>query len=49
MYASSVGKARKGEGIYQECTLVDAAHRLGLKLTGRKKIGLCMRQNIFRR
>lgn len=49
MYASSVGKARKGDGIYQECTLVETARRLDLKLIGRKKIGLCKRLNIFRK
>ena len=47
MYASSVGKARKGKGLSEAETLIKEAEKNGLKCISKKKLGLFEKQSVF--
>ena len=47
MYASSVGKARKGKGLSKTETLIREAEKVGLKCISKKKLGLFEKQIVF--
>lgn len=49
MYASSVGKARKGKGLSKAETLIREAEKVGLKCISQKKLGMFEKQIVFQK